>query len=57
MTAMLPPAKPADLGFRQILVSQANGDPYLQHRDAIDIPGRHVGVTLDRARCYPYRRA
>ncbi len=57
VTAMLPPVRPADLGFRPILVGQANGDPYPQHRDAIDTLGRHVGVTLDRARCYPYRRA
>lgn len=56
VTAMLPPAGQADRAFRPILVGPGNGDPYPQHGDAIHALGRHVGVTLDRARCYPYRR-
>jgi len=57
VTAMLPPEKRTDLMFRPIVVGQGNSDPYPQHGDAIDALGRHFGITLDRARCYPYRRA
>ena len=56
VTAMLPSTGQADLAFRPILVVQGNSDPYPKHRDAIDALGRHFGVTLNRARCYPYRR-
>lgn len=55
-TAMLPPAGRADAGFRMIVVGKGNGDPYPQHQAAIEALGRHYGLTLDRARCYPYRR-
>ena len=53
-TAMLPPRERTGQGFRIIVVGPANGDPYLLHRDAIDALGRHFGLTLERARCYPY---
>ncbi|RAI54566.1 hypothetical protein [Roseicella frigidaeris] len=56
VTAMLPSPEPSDLAFRPVVVGPGNSDPYPQHGDAIEVLGRHVGVTLDRARCYPYRR-
>jgi hypothetical protein len=56
-TAMLPPAHGAGLTVRPIIVGVANSDPYPQHGEAIKVLGDHLGVTLDRARCYPYRRA
>ena len=55
-TAMLPPAGRSDPGFSPIVVGPANGDPYPEHGGAIEELGRHFGLTLDRARCYPYRR-
>ena len=39
------------------LAMPGEGDPYPQHADAIKALGDHFGLTLDRARCYPYRRA
>jgi len=57
VTAMLPPAKQTDLGSRSVIVGQGNSDPYPEHGNAIDALARHFGLTLDRARCYPYRRA
>ncbi|MEN0075046.1 MAG: hypothetical protein AAGC69_11715 [Paracraurococcus sp.] len=56
VTAMLPPRVQSDLAFRAVVVGPGNSDPYPQHGDAIDCLGRHFGVTLDRAHCYPYRR-
>lgn len=55
-TAMLPPAGRDDRSFRPIIVGMANSDPYLEHADAIRALGQHYGLSLDRARCYPYRR-
>ena len=55
VTAMLPP-KQADMAFRPVVVGQGNSDPYPAHGDAIDALAKHFGITLDRARCYPYRR-
>jgi len=55
-TAMLPPGGGADPGFRIIVVGPANADPYPAHQAAIEALGRHFGLTLDRARCFPYRR-
>lgn len=53
-TAMLPPGGRS--GGACIIVGAANTDPYIDHADAIDALGRHFGLTLDRASCYPYRR-
>ena len=55
-TAMLPPRGEDDAGFRIIIVGPGNGDPYPAHDDAIRALGTHFGLTLDRARCFPYRR-
>jgi hypothetical protein len=55
-TAMLPPARREDRSFTPIIVGHENSDPYPAHADAIRDLGRHFGLTLDRARCYPYHR-
>jgi hypothetical protein len=58
-TAMLPqrPASGRDrLASDPVVVGPGNGDPYPEHGDAIRALGEHFGVSLDRARCYPYRR-
>jgi len=55
-TAMLPPNCRDDRSFRPIVVGQANADPYPSQGDAIRALGQHYGMTLERARCYPYRR-
>ena len=55
-TAMLPPGGKDDAAFRIIIVAVANADPYLQHEAAIVALGAHFGLTLDRDRCFPYRR-
>lgn len=57
VTAMLPPAACDDRGFRPIIVGFANSDPYSDHAGAIRQLGQHFGLTLDPARCYPYRRS
>lgn len=54
-TAMLPPAGHAT-GFRCIVVGPDNSDPYPAHGEAIAALGRHFGMSLERARCYPYQR-
>jgi hypothetical protein len=56
VTAMLPPGGKRDPDFGCIIVGPANSDPYPDHADAIKMLGAHFGLTLDRARCYPYRR-
>ena len=57
-TAMLPqPAGQDSLACSPMVVGPGNGDPYPEHGDAIYALGRHFGLTLDRARCYPYRRS
>ena len=53
-TAMLPPQGRNDRSFRPIVVGPKNVDPYPQHGQAIETLGEHFGLTLDRARCYPY---
>ncbi len=55
-TAMLPPGGNDDRSFRPIIVGSANADPYADEGDAIRALGQHFGMTLERARCYPYRR-
>ena len=56
VTAMLPPAKPSGAPFRPIVVGADNADPYPEHGEAIAALARHVGIPLERAQCYPYRR-
>jgi hypothetical protein len=54
VTAMLPPkGRPEGTC---IVVGRGNADPYPDHGDAIEALGRRFGVTLDRHRCFPYRR-
>jgi hypothetical protein len=55
-TAMLPPQGQSDKALRPIIVGQGNSDPYPEHGAAIRALGEHYGLTLDAARCYPYRR-
>jgi hypothetical protein len=55
-TAMLPPRGEDDSGFRMIIVGQGNADPYPAEGDAIAALGTHFGLTLSRARCFPYSR-
>jgi hypothetical protein len=57
VTAMLPPTHESSLTVRPIIVGVGNSDPYPQHGEAIKALGEHFGFRLDRARCYPYRRA
>jgi hypothetical protein len=56
VTAMLPPAGVSVTAFRPIIVGRANADPYPEHGAAIKVLGEHFRLTLDPARCYPYRR-
>src|SRR5579883_1995428 len=55
-TAMLPPGGKDDRSFRPIIVGPGNADPYPEQGDAIRVLAKHYGMTLERARCYPYRR-
>ena len=56
VTAMLPARGEDDRTFRPIIVGPGNADPYPEHGDAIRALGQEFGITLERARCYPYRR-
>jgi hypothetical protein len=56
VTAMLPPGGRDDRMFRPIVVGPANSDPYPERGDAIEALANHVGIALERDRCYPYRR-
>jgi hypothetical protein len=56
VTEMLPPGGKRDVDFGCIIVGPGNSDPYADHGDAIKALADHFGLTLDRARCYPYRR-
>lgn len=55
-TAMLPPGGIPDGGFRKIIVSVGNSDPYPDHEAAIRALGDNFGLTLDRESCYPYNK-
>jgi hypothetical protein len=55
VTAMLPPAGKDENSFRPIVVGPANADPYPKHGEDIKALARHYRLTLDRARCFPYR--
>ncbi|PVE20284.1 hypothetical protein DC522_33250 [Microvirga sp. KLBC 81] len=54
VTAMLPPGGRHDPNARIIIVGPKNEDPYPVHETAIRKLGEHFGLSLDRARCYPY---
>ena len=56
VTAMLPPRGKDERSFKPIIVGIDNADPFPDHGDAIRQLARHYGLTLDPARCYPYRR-
>lgn len=53
-TAMLPPGARNEVSFRIVIVGPENADPYEDHEDAIDALGRHFGLELERAYCFPY---
>jgi hypothetical protein len=55
-TAMLPPEGKDDPNFRIIIVGPSNADPYPAEAESIDALGKHYGLTLDRARCFPYAK-
>ena len=55
-TAMLPPPGRDNLACSPMVVGPGNSDPYPEHRAAIEDLGRHFGLALDRARCYPCGR-
>ena len=55
-TAMLPPGARDDNAFRIMIVGPGNGDPYPGCKEAIAALGRHFGLSLDRDRCFPYKR-
>ena len=56
VTAMLAPGGHDDKSFRPIIVGIANADPYVEHAVAIRALGLHYSLSLERSRCYPYRR-
>lgn len=56
VTAMLPPAGQDEKSFRPVVVGPANADPYPRYGEDIKALARHYGLTLDPARCFPYRR-
>lgn len=56
VTAMLPPATSKEPTFRAIIVGKANADPYPLYGEAIKALGTHIGLKLDRERCFPYRK-
>ena len=55
-TAMLPPKSRNRSNPKIIIVGKGNSDPYPAHEAAIQALGAYLGLTLDRARCYPYGR-
>ena len=56
VTAMLPPLGQDEKSFKPIIVGFENGDPYPEYGEAIGKLAEHFGLTLDAARCFPYRR-
>ena len=54
VTAMLPQAGDISRAVRPAILGKGNTDPYMRYSDAIATLGRHLRLTLDRARCYPY---
>jgi hypothetical protein len=56
VTAMLPPLGQDEKNFKPIIVGCENSDPYPEFGEAIGKLAEHFGLTLDPARCFPYRR-
>lgn len=56
VTAMIPSRGQGSGVLQPVVVGPRNTDPYPEHGPAIEALGRHLGVSLDRVRCYPYRR-
>ena len=54
VTAMVPQTRDPQRQLRPIILGHANTDPYVKHADAIHALAKHLQLTLDRARCYPY---
>jgi hypothetical protein len=54
-TAMLPPGGQETGGARMIIVGPANADPFLTEDAAIQALATHLGLTLNRERCFPYQ--
>jgi hypothetical protein len=55
-SAMVQPRGREARAFVPIIVGAKNSDPYAAHGDAIRALSRHLGITLERMRCYPYGR-
>ena len=53
-TAMLPPNGRNQANFKIIVVGPENADPYETHEKAIQALGKHFGLNLPRAECFPY---
>ncbi len=56
VTAMLPPGGRDDPEFKIIIVGKGNSDPYPDHDAEFQALGVHIGLTLDREHCFPYRK-
>lgn len=56
VTGMLPPRGKGVGDFRPIIVGKGNSDPYVAYGAAIAALGHHLRLSLDRDRCFPYRR-
>jgi hypothetical protein len=54
VTAMLPQAGDTLKTARPLILGRVNTDPYMRYADAILALARHLKLTLDRPRCYPY---
>jgi len=55
-SAMVQPRGREGRAFVPVIVGAKNSDPYAGHGDAIRALSRHMGVSLERTRCYPYGR-
>ena len=55
-SAVVQPRGREDRAFMPIILGPQNTDPYPAHGEAIRALSRHLGVMLEKARCYPYGR-
>ncbi len=53
-TAMLPPQGRNQVNFKIVIVGPDNADPYVAHEKAIEALGKHFGLSLPHAECFPY---
>jgi hypothetical protein len=53
-TAMLPPEGRNQVNFKIVIVGPENADPYPSQEKAIQALGKHFGLELPRAECFPY---